>query len=123
MQYFNIQEPEELLLGKMEYEKRFNESEKISLSEFPSKINMSNDIFVYQDKTNNIYVIPYSIKSDIVYYANNKDNPQNVLVEFKNYIIKRNNLNLKQVKNIDILNIDFSDKFYLIKDKLIYIWD
>ena len=123
--YFNIIKPENLLLGKLEYENIKNE--KIELTDLVNKLDFSKNIFTYNND-GNVKYLPYSIldnkENRIVYYISNSENDNIADNEFKKYIENIDNIKLKEVTTEDILNKKVESlEFYIIKNGKMYIYE
>lgn len=134
MNSYNISDPEELLTGKIEfdniekvqYEIENKEWKKNKIEEYVSKLNLADNIFTFQDEKDNIQVIPYALvkkgKGNVLYYNYNNSN-EKLYNNFISYINNLSKLHLRKLSLQDYLTENLTNRYYVIKDKSIYVWD
>ena len=134
MNSYNISDPEELLSGKIEFDNieraKFEienkEWKKNKIDEFVSKLNLTENVFTFQDEKGNIQVIPYSLikkGKDFVLYYNDNNSNETLYKTFLNYINNRNKLKLRELTLTDYFKENLTNRYFIIKEKTIYLWD
>lgn len=127
MTYYNINDPEELLMGKIEYdkiekkkaEKQKKDWEKTKIEEFVGKLDLTKKIFTYQDDEGNVDVIPYQIYNDnLVYYVGNEN--EKMFKNFQRYIKQLDKLSFSKMTLEEMVTDSLANQYYIIENKNIY---
>lgn len=131
---FNINSPEELFFSKYEYdrlnrEKAESENKEYvntTLENYLSKIDLSKEVFVYQDEEEELTVIPFKILEHndeelLIYADNSKD--KKVYEMFKKYLSNRKTVKLRMMSLDKYHEENFKNRCYIIKQHNIYLFD
>lgn len=128
MNFHNISDPEELFLSKIESDRKLEKQcleenkpfIKPTITDFVNSLQLQNNIFVYQDKDDNVHPIPYSVIEDNCYWT--KIDNEDINKAFKKFIGKKN-LKFTEQSSLEILQKPLTDSYYVIRNNRIYIYE
>ncbi|MCH5166973.1 MAG: hypothetical protein J1F35_03685 [Erysipelotrichales bacterium] len=130
---FNLVDLEQIVFGKVEYnninrkiaESQGKEYEDVPFDQFLSKLNLNKEIFVYQNKNGDIEITPFQFiefdDDQVLYYIDKLEGKH--LDKLKEFINNQKQLNVRKLLYNDFDKENLLERYYLIKNGEIYLFD